>query len=398
MIDVIDSAHPLRDDRQDMSTISNSSPSRPARASWIALLVAIGVCFLVVLRVLAPFTSVLLLGMVATGLIYPHYQRLVRVMNGHRTTAALTVCLLLLVTVLVPLSFIATDVSGEAQSFYEMTTTQLTERGVLERLQKSQGRIELINSFLEPTGVVLTAEDVSDRLTTAGVWLGSFFYKQGISVATGLVRFVLGFMFLVVVIFYLLVDGETVRNWFRDTVPMPADEQQLLSSRFMDMASSLVVGNGLAGIIQGVAGGVVFAAAGLQGAVLWGTVMGILAFIPVIGISLVFIPAFLILLIAGETAKAFVVFVPLAIISTVVEYWLKPMLVGRRGQMHTLLVFLSLIGGLLAYGAVGILVGPLMMTAFLTLVSIYREHYRPWLRVACAEPNDVPTAGADPDE
>ena len=381
-----------------MSTTSNSSSSRPARASWVALLVAIGICFLVVLRVLAPFASVLLLALVATGLIYPHYQRLVRALNGHRKTAALTVCLLLLVTVLVPLSIIATDVSGEALSFYEMTTTQLTERGVLERLQKNESRIELINSFLEPTGVILTAEDVSDRLTTAGVWLGAFFYKQGVSVAKGLVRFVLGFMFWVVVIFYLLVDGETVRNWFRDTVPMPADEQQLLSSRFMDMASSLVVGNGLAGIIQGVAGGVVFAAAGLPGAVLWGAVMGILAFIPVIGISLVFIPAFLILLIAGETVKAFVVFVPLATISTVVEYWLKPMLVGRRGQMHTLLVFLSLIGGLVAYGAVGILVGPLMMTAFLTLVSIYREHYRPWLAIACAEPGDAPAPSPDPDE
>ena len=128
--------------------------------------------------------------------------------------------------------------------------------------------------------------------------------------------------------------------------------------------------------------------------------MGILAFIPVIGISLVFIPAFLILLIAGEVAKAFTVLVPLAVIATVVEYWLKPALVGRRGQMHTLLVFLSLIGGLAAYGALGILIGPLMMTAFLTLVGIYREHYLPWLSVASpavpATPEDVGRSG-DPE-
>lgn len=124
--------------------------------------------------------------------------------------------------------------------------------------------------------------------------------------------------------------------------------------------------------------------------------MGILAFIPVIGISLVFIPAFLILLIAGETTKAFAVFVPLALISTLVEYWLKPMLVGRRGQMHTLLVFLALLGGLATYGAMGILIGPLMMTAFLTLVSIYREHYRPWISVACSEPADA--AGHDDED
>jgi predicted PurR-regulated permease PerM len=379
-----------------MGSPSDSTPIRPARASWIALLVGIAICLLVVLQVLAPVASVLLLAVAASGMIYGPYQRLVKLLRGHRKSAALIVCALLLVVVLVPLSIIAMEVSGEALGFYEMTTTELTERGVLQQLQQREERIAEINAFLRPTGVVLTAEDVSDWLTTAGLRTGAFFYKQGVSVAKGLVRFVVGFILWVVVLFYLLVDGETARAWFLESLPMPADEQQLLSERFMYMASSLFVGNGLAGIIQGVAGGVVFAAAGLPGPVLWGAVMGILAFIPVIGISLVFVPATLMLLIAGETTRALVVFIPLVLISSVVEYWLKPTLVGRRGRMHTLLVFLSLIGGLVAFGAVGILVGPLMMTAFLTLVIIYREHYSPWVGTACPEPADEPTADSDP--
>jgi len=365
-----------------MTTVEEPTNSRPSKASWIGLLTAMGLCLLVVLRVLVPFASVLLLAIVAAGLIYPSYTKLVNALRGHRRLAAVIVCILLLTTVLGPLYIIAQDVSGEALGFYEMSTTELTERGVLERLQKNEERIAQLNTFVEPFGVFITAEKVSDWLTTAGVRLGAFFYKQGISLATGLLQFVFGFVFWVLVLFYLLIDGPAVKQWFNHTVPIPTDEQQQLSERFMEMASSLVVGNGLAGIIQGVAGGVVFAAAGLPGPVLWGAVMGILAFIPVIGISLVFIPAFLILLIAGETTKAFVVFIPLVTISTIIEYWLKPVLVGRRGQMHTLLVFLALIGGLVAYGAMGILIGPLMMTAFLTLVSIYREHYRPWLDVA----------------
>jgi predicted PurR-regulated permease PerM len=371
------------------------STARPSRASWVGLLVAAGLCLLVVLRVLAPFASVLLLAVVAAGVIHPPYLRLVNALGGHRRIAAVIVCLLLLVVVLAPLFVIALDVSREAVGFYEMSTTELTERGVLERLQQNQGRIERLNAFLEPLGIVITAEDVSDWLTTAGVQLGAFFYKQGVSLATGLVQFVFGFIFWVLVLFYLLVDGEATRAWFHDTVPIPPDEQQRLSARFIRMASSLLVGNGLAGIIQGISGGVVFAVAGIPGPVLWGAVMGILAFIPVIGISLVFIPAFLILLIAGETAKALAVFIPLAIIATVVEYWLKPMLVGRRGAMHTLLVFLSLIGGLATYGAVGILIGPLMMTAFLTLVGIYQERYRPWLDVGNEKPEVAPAPAVD---
>jgi predicted PurR-regulated permease PerM len=111
--------------------------------------------------------------------------------------------------------------------------------------------------------------------------------------------------------------------------------------------------------------------------------MAIFAFIPVVGISIVFVPFTLILLIAGETTRAVLLFIPLALVATVVEYWLKPLLVGRRAQMHTLLVFLSLIGGAVVFGPVGLLLGPLTMTAFLTLAGIYRERYRPYLgRVA----------------
>jgi predicted PurR-regulated permease PerM len=118
-----------------------------------------------------------------------------------------------------------------------------------------------------------------------------------------------------------------------------------------------------------------FSILGLHGAVLWGVVMAILAFIPVVGISLVFVPFSLILLLAGESTRALSLFVPLMVIATVVEYWMKPLLVGRRAQMHTLLVFLSLIGGAMVFGAVGLLLGPLTMTAFLTLAGIYRERY-----------------------
>jgi predicted PurR-regulated permease PerM len=209
--------------------------------------------------------------------------------------------------------------------------------------------------------------------------LGTFFYKQGVSLATGLVRFVIGFLVWVIVLYYLFVDGETVRHWFRETIPMPRDEQDLLSHRFMDMASSLVVGNGVAALIQGVAGGLIFAALDLPGPMLWGVVMGILAFIPVVGISFVYIPVWAVLMLAGQTGRAFALLIPLAVLATFVEYWLKPVLVGRRAQLHTLLVFFSLLGGFDAFGAVGLLIGPLMMTAFLTLVSIYREHYRPYL-------------------
>jgi predicted PurR-regulated permease PerM len=364
---------------QEPDTDGASLQERPEPVTWFGLLFALGVCAVVVLMVLAPFFSVILLAVVASGLIRPAYRQLVDAFKGRRRAAAVLICVALLVVLMVPLYLIAQEVSQEALGIYELSTTQLTEGGLREVIEQNQERIDQTNRFLEPFGITLTIDRVYELAATLGVRIGGFFYKQGVSLAKGLVRFVFGFIFWVLVLYYLLVDGRAFRVWLEETLPLPIDEQHLVAHRFMDMASSLVVGNGVAALIQGLAGGLVFFALGLHAAVLWGVVMAIFAFIPVVGISLVFVPFTVILLFAGETTRAVMLFIPLAVVATVVEYWLKPMLVGRRAQMHTLLVFLSLIGGAAVFGPVGLLLGPLTMTAFITLAGIYRERYRPFL-------------------
>jgi predicted PurR-regulated permease PerM len=343
------------------------------------LLIAIVVALLVVLRILAVFVAVIFVALVAAGLLYQPFRSLAAALDGRRRLAAGLICLGLVVALLVPLAIIAIEVSQEALGFYELSTDQFNERTLLEAIEANQEAIDRFNGLAEPFGMAVTAQEIADRITTAAAGVGRFFYKQGVSLATGLVRFVIGFLVWVITLYYLLVDGRAVRQWFREFIPLSGDEQDLLRDRFLDMTNSLVIGNGIAAIIQGVAGGIVFSVLDLQGPVLWGAVMGILAFIPVVGISLVYIPAWAILMLAGDPGRAFTLLIPLMILATVVEYWLKPVLVGRRAHLHTLLVFFSLLGGFDAFGPVGLLLGPLMMALFLTLVEIYRDHYRPYL-------------------
>jgi predicted PurR-regulated permease PerM len=359
-----------------MNTAAAEAGDPSRRAAWAGLLIALAIGVVIALRLLAPFLGVIVLGLVAAGLLNPWYVRLTRAFGGRRHAAAILICILLVVALLVPMFLTGREVSKEALGFYEMSTTQLTEGTLLEAMQANKERLDRINVLLSPLGVTVTPAVIYDQFAEFGVRMGAFFYKQGVSLAKGLVRFVVGFLIWVLVVYYLLVDGDALRRWFYETLPLPAQEQDTLLRRFMGMAESLVVGNGVAATIQAIIGGLVFSLLDLPGPALWGVVMWILAFIPVIGISFVYIPTWIVLMLAGDTGRAFGVLIPLMIVATVVEYWLKPMLVGRRSQLHTLLVFMSLLGGIEAFGAVGLFLGPLMMTAFLTLVSIYREHYR----------------------
>jgi predicted PurR-regulated permease PerM len=142
------------------------------------------------------------------------------------------------------------------------------------------------------------------------------------------------------------------------------------------MAGAILIGNGVGGLIQGLAGGVVFSIFGLPSPFLWGVIMGLLAFLPIIGIGMVFIPAAIYLFLKGRVAAGIFFIVFYIVLSGGVEYLFKPKLVGQRVKMHTLLVFLAIIGGLKLFGILGIIYGPLVITAFLTLTDIYRSSYQ----------------------
>ena len=105
---------------------------------------------------------------------------------------------------------------------------------------------------------------------------------------------------MLLVIYYLLIDGHKVISFITDLSPLPNEQDEKLIRKFKDIAGAILIGNGLGGLIQGLSGGIVFAIFGLESPFLWGVIMALLAFLPVIGIGVVFIPAALYLFLAGR--------------------------------------------------------------------------------------------------
>jgi predicted PurR-regulated permease PerM len=137
------------------------------------------------------------------------------------------------------------------------------------------------------------------------------------------------------------------------------------------------VGNGISGVFQGVMGGLFFSMLGLNSPVLWGSVMAVLAFLPIFGIGAILVPTSVILFINDHSGQAILTLVFYALLSFTVEYLLKPKFVGQQVKMHTLLVLLAILGGMSLFGILGIIYGPLIITAFLTLSEIYLKEYKP---------------------
>jgi predicted PurR-regulated permease PerM len=185
---------------------------------------------------------------------------------------------------------------------------------------------------------------------------------------------------MLLVIFFLLIDGEKLITFVIELSPLPDDQDKKLMEKFHAMASVVLVVNGLSGVIQGSLGGAAFAIFGLGSPLLWGSLMAILAFLPILGIALVVIPAAIYLFLKGRIGAGIFFLIFYLVVSSVMEYVIKPKLVGDKVQIHTLLVFLSILGGLKVFGILGIIYGPLVITAFLTLTDIYRSSYETYIR------------------
>jgi predicted PurR-regulated permease PerM len=229
---------------------------------------------------------------------------------------------------------------------------------------------------LAGVGINFDPTDLTGTLSKIAGTIGLFIYSQASIWAGNIMSFVLQFCILILVIFFLLMDIDRLLIFLMKLSPLPDDQDELLLKKFTEIAGAILVVNGISGLFQGLMGGVFFSIIGLKSPVLWGSVMAVLAFLPIFGIGLILVPTSAILLIGGHTGLAVTTFIFYLILSFTVEYLLKPKFVGNHVKMHTLLVFLAIIGGMGVFGILGIIYGPLIVTIFLTLSDLYINEYR----------------------
>lgn len=320
-----------------------------------------------------PFISIIILASVVTGIFNPVFNSFKNKINA--SVASLLTCMIIFIILFIPIVFFVGILSKEAYDLYLMAKTAVLSDQI-KTLFESSRVLEKINQILSNFNIVLTGEELNKAISEIGKVVGLFLYEQASSIASNVLRFVLNFFFMLLIIYFLLIEGNRLVSFIVDLSPLPREQDEKLIQKFKDIAGAVLIGNGLAGLIQGALGGIVFVVFGLKSPFMWGLIMALLAFLPILGIGAVFIPAAVYLFLQGQIGAGIFFVVFYVILSGSIEYLLKPKLVGKRVKMPTLLVFLSIMGGLKMFGILGIIYGPLVVTAFLTLTDIYRSSYQ----------------------
>lgn len=316
--------------------------------------------------IVRPFLGVLTWAVVMTVLFFPAHRR-IEGRLGSGVAAAFVSTVLVVVTLLLPTAAIMTATVAEIRDLAKDTPTSVAA-WINPSNPMTGGTVRFIERFVP-------LNQVRDP-----TFVQSTFEQWGTGLAAGSVRLVGGALSAVVqmalvvfTIFFLFKDARQIRTNVYDLVPIENKRIAALLVRTREVIRASVYGTLLLAVIQGALGGVAFWVLGLPSPFLWGVVMALASTIPLLGSFVVWVPAAIYLLATGGMWKAVALAAWGLLVIGMADNVLRPVLVGNRTRMHELLVFFGVLGGIQAFGALGVVIGPVVFAVTLSLIEALRE-------------------------
>jgi len=307
----------------------------------------------------APFIPAFTWALALAVLLAPINRRLEKKIKHPNLTAAICVLAAALIVV-VPAVFVAQRILGEAASGAETIKTMI-QSGEWQRFLDAHPRLAPAGNWIEQQ------IDLPGIFNNATAWLTS----AATSLVHGSVLQLIGVVLTFYMLFYFLRDRSAMLDTFRSLSPLSGTDMKRMFDGISDTVHATVYGTFVVSIVQGTLGGLMFWWLGLPSPVLWGVVMALLAVVPVLGAFIVWIPAAIFLLLDGSEGKALMLTIWGAVVVGGIDNLLYPMLVGSRLKMHTIIAFVSIVGGLVVFGPSGLILGPVMFTVTRILLEIW---------------------------
>jgi len=331
------------------------------RVLALILISATAIVFYLCYLITRPFLPALAWAVALAVLTYPLYRWIASRLRRPNIAAAISVLIVTLVIV-GPSAFVAHQLGSEIAGAVDFITNE-TETGrwriMIERNPRLAPAVNWIEQHLDLRGEV---HQVADAITSR---IPSFLTGSAWALAQLLIT--------LFVLFYLFRDKQRVLGAVQHVLPLSDTEVEEMFSRISDTIYATVYGTVVVALVQGILGGLMFWVLGLPAPMLWGAVMALLAIVPVLGAFVVWVPAAIFLALEGDWGKALILTAWGGIVIGLIDNLLYPVLVGKKLRLHTVPVFIAIVGGLTVFGAVGVILGPVVFAVTLGLIDVWRR-------------------------
>jgi predicted PurR-regulated permease PerM len=315
------------------------------------------VCYLLVL----PFAPALIWALAIAIVAHPLHEWIQRRIKRRSLAAALAVVAVTL-TIVTPAVVVIHLATNEATASAETMKEMFSEGRWRDLAERNQLLAAVIDWVEREVRIGQQMQGIAEGVLGGAKQVVS----RSIYAATGM-------LITLFLLFYFFRDKDSILATLRGSLPLSPRESEKVFQNVEDTIHAIVFGTLLVSLVQGALGGIMFWGLGLPAPLLWGAVMGLLAILPVLGAAVVWIPAAAYLLFEGSWEKALILTAWGGLVVGLIDNLLYPIFVKNRLRLHTVPVFISVLGGLAAFGAAGIVLGPLVLAIAVGLVDVWRR-------------------------
>ena len=337
-------------------------------------------------KILMPFLGPLMWAVFLAFLLHPLHIRLTRRLRDKPQLSALILTLLVLILFVGPLTGLSAAFAaqvGDLLRFMQSTLADQTQSNGLDLTQ-----VPWVSQLLSRLDGLVGIDPAQVRQWLAqgadqGLhWLASF----GGKVFLGALGTAVGFVLTIFMLFFFIRDGQEMFATARELIPMSAAYKARLFSHLAAVTRAMVLGTGATALIQGTLTGIAFVIVGLPSPLVFGVMAVLASLLPFGGTALVWVPAAIVLAAQGHWGQTIFMVIWGMLLVSLVDNVVRPMMVSGRANVGTLTVFIGVLGGLAAFGAIGLFLGPVILALVIALIRFVQEIRRNELPPPAEEP------------
>ena len=333
----------------------------------------ISVLFLAMIR---QFIMPLILAGIFSALSYPIYSKFEKWFKGKRGPASAVTVIIILCVIILPLSGLLVIVAAQA-----VKVSSVAAPWIKDQLSQPHAITNLLQQYMPFYETIIKPfEQIQDQIIAkAGELAGSlssFIIDKFKAGAIGTANMIISVFIMLYCMFFFLIEGDKILKKILYYLPLEDHDERRLLDKFTSVTRATLKGTLVIGILQGGLAGLAFAVLGIPSALFWGTLMAVLSVIPSVGSAIIWFPTVIYLLITGHVAKGIILFVFCAFVVGSMDNLLRPKLVGKDTEMHELMILFGTLGGIIMFGMVGMIIGPVIAALFVTVWEIYGIEFK----------------------
>ena len=362
---------------EDLKEVGHEKIKRIENFPFYFLLGLIFVVGGLLLHVISPFVVSLIFGGIVATVTYPFYKKMLSWCKGREGVASILSSLIVIFAFVVPLLLFVILLSKQAIEMYKFVEVSVQGNTFDNILKWRPGNFvydnlgqyrEQVTAFIETN-----KSSLKTGITDSAKFVSTFLATQSARILTGVGGILFKFLLLAFSLYFFYKDGERIVAKIMRISPIPVVYEKEIFNKFAMIGRATMFGTLLTAIVQGFLAFLIFSIAGVPSAFFWATGVSIFSLVPVVGTATVWLPVGLFMILSGKVFGGILVLVLCFSLVTTVDNFLRVIFIGTTSKLNPLLTFVSVFGGILTFGLVGVIFGPMLMVLFMTLLDIYER-------------------------